>query len=214
MGMEYSFLSRGQTIRAEYSDFYETLHMLNLCYSPFEFVRFTVGFGADKYKVVEEKKSVFNGNYGFSPGFKLNLFSPQIAGKVIRFTSQFEFLYINSYDQFDNNYKSILFNPGGGIIIHIGPHVDVETGGKAHYIKGWEKYRGKGGVNKFSNDYKMRGYLTLSLCSLTGSYFCFNMDMSPEVSSGSEKRINEAAIGFSIGTQFRAKSKKRIKMIY
>ncbi|MGD9201936.1 MAG: hypothetical protein PVI26_10260, partial [Chitinispirillia bacterium] len=120
MGMEYSFLSRGQTIRAEYSDFYETLHMLNLCYSPFEFVRFTVGFGADKYKVVEEKKSVFNGNYGFSPGFKLNLFSPQIAGKVIRFTSQFEFLYINSYDQFDNNYKSILFNPGGGIIIHIG----------------------------------------------------------------------------------------------
>ena len=209
MGIEYSYLSRGQIIKDGYSDSYETLHMLNFCYSPFEFLRITFGIGIDKYNIVEQGQTKFNGNYGFSPGFKVTLFTPRIANKIIRFTSQLECITINSDDNYDNYYKGILVNPCGGLILHLGPYVDIETGVKVHYVKGWGKYTENAKVKRFSNDHKVRSYVNLSLCSLTGSYLSLNIDMSPEVSSESNKRLNEATVGFSIGIHFRAKNEKK-----
>ena len=200
LGIEYSAAYRGQLITEQEVNGLERMHILKIHYSPFEFVQFYLGGGADRFEVEYPAKNIhFDGNYGFSPALGLTLNSPALVREILRASLNFDMLYLNSEDDRDYKYSGAILDPSLGVIIHAGRLIDIEAGVKGHFIAGTMQQPGSDAEFDFSNSENIRGYSNFTLCSPNGAFAQVNFDVSPKAEKELEDGPVEMTLGFSIG---------------
>jgi hypothetical protein len=201
LGLEYSGTFRGQMITEQNVLSYESIQLMSLYFAPVEYVQISLALGADKFETDEFGGRQFVGNYGFSPGAGLSLFTPGFVENILRVTGSFNFLYLNSKDDAGYRYSGPVLNPSLGLMIHPTGILDIEAGVMGHFIVGTMEYSKDDLSSDFSNDQIVRGYLSLSLISPNGVWATLSATASPEAGKdwdGATRPV-EASVGLSIG---------------
>ncbi len=206
---EYSNGWRGQSITEADVPSHENFQLWTLHYAPAEYIQFSLGIGMTNFEVDEYNEVFFEGNYGFSFSAGGYVNTPAFAKKVIRFTAGVDFLFLNSTDDYDYKYSGAVVDPHLGIIFQAGPFVDIEAGGKGHFILGEMSDPVNKTTGSFSNRDIIRAYGMVTLASSIGPYAKFIFDFSPEITTVWEDGPAEASIGFAVG--FLIKRTKKIK---
>lgn len=214
LGIDYHFLTRDYVLENDDNTKHsrEVIHLLHFHYAPIEYLRFALGIGLDRLKISSLNGSIFRGNYGFSPALRLAAFSPMMARESIRITGSATMLYINCKNHLNTRYQGLAGNAGGGLLFHIGPYVNLESGAKASIIFGKDNKE-----ENFSNSNKVRGYINTTLISSKGSFLTFHFDLSPEISGKWDKMPGETSLGLTLGILWQTaklKKKREIKNQY
>jgi len=199
IGIECQSIWRGQTITEAEVASHEQFWHLAANYSPFEYLQFNFGIGAERFRVDTHDSRTFKGNYGlsFSGGAHAN--TPAFLKQILRITAGCDLVYINSEDDYSYKYSGPTLNPNAGLVIYAGPFVEIEAGSKGHIILGKMTELKKNETHDFSNNETIRGYLNFCVCSPSGAYAKFHFDASPLIQEDWKNGPYEAGIGFSVG---------------
>jgi hypothetical protein len=206
LGLEYSFLARGQFITDAAIGSHEISQHAMLYYSPTQIVQLGLGGGVERLRVDEYQNTQFKGAFGFSPCAGVWLNTPAFFEKVMRITAGFTYMYLNSVDG-DYRYSGPILNPSGGLLFHAGRFLDIEAGVKGHFLVGAMENDNAGSSSSFSNKQNLRIYSSFTLCAPNGAYAGLYFDASPDITENWKYGPSEAALGFSIGTMLWPHSK-------
>lgn len=218
IGIEFVSMWRGQTITEASVPSHDQFWQAALNYSPFEYLQFLVGIGAQRFKVDPYGTATFNGNYSFA--FSVGAYgnTPAFVNKIFRVTAGCDLVYLNCKDDYDYKYSGPIVDPLAGIIICAGRYVEFEAGAKGHFIIGEMENPRTGSESDFSNNEYVKGYLDVTATSPSGIYATFHFDASPEIKADWDDGPYEAGIGFTVGVILRDKrppeKKKKEKSKY
>jgi hypothetical protein len=203
--VEYNATLRGQYIPDQFfSDreiaSYENIQMLYLNYSPVQYISLSVGAGAEQFSAMSYSNMDFHGQFGFSPGGKIALYSPDFINRLFRVTGGTDALYIHSQNSDKTVYSAITAAPYLGVICSASETFDVTAGVRGNLISAKIENPSAGLTCNFSNTNKVQGYCSILLHSLDeGVYFSLDVGASPKVSNKWIGAPLEASVGASIG---------------
>lgn len=199
LGLQYGLAFRGQNITEAIVPSHETIHTLNLAYTPIPFVSLQAGIGLDAFDVETRNAIGFQGDYGISPVFGFVLATPYFAMDYLKATGGARFLYLNSEDEKGYRYSAFVSNPFMGLVFSPSGYFDLEAGVRGHLVEG--TMNGPGNVEQpFANDDIGRGYITATVKSpADGAFLSLDVDMSPSVDSDWSRGPSEAQVGVSFG---------------
>lgn len=208
LAIEYCGALRGQRITEAGIKSHERIQLCNFAFAPVEYVQFSIGFGAERFRVDEYNSTKFNGKYGFIPSAIVSLNSPAFLQNILRVTANFDFIYLNSKDDYHYKYSGPILNPSAGIMIYAGKYVDIEIGARGHFIAGTMENTQNKVESPFSNSENVKGYLALTLTAPNGAYCQMNFDASPEASKNLRGGPDELMMGFCVGFMLTPKKPK------
>jgi hypothetical protein len=203
--VEYSTALRGQYIPDQFFPnreiaSYENIQMLYLNYSPAQYMSLSVGVGAEKFSAMSYSNMDFHGEFGFSPGGKIALYSPDFVNRLFRVTGGADALYIHSQNGDKTVYSAITAAPYLGVICSALETFDVTAGVRGNLISGKIENPSAGLTSNFTNTNKIQGYCSILLHSLDeGVYFSLDAGASPKVSNKWIGAPLEAFVSASIG---------------
>jgi hypothetical protein len=200
LGLGYSFALRGQDITEARVSGNEVVHLVNLGYSPLPYLSLQVGVGLNRFSVEPHLQTRFRGEYGFTPSFGLNLYSPYFA-EALRGTMGATGQAINSEDDRGYRYAAFVTNPYLGLVVSPTVLVDVTAGARLHFVDGVMKApRSSGREKPFANDNIGRGYLAVTLKTpFERAFLHLDFDFSPQFDSDWSDGPRESSVSLSMG---------------
>lgn len=210
IGIDYTGLWRGETITKSTVPAHENTHHIGLCYSPAKYVAFSLGLGIANYTVDTVGLTQFKGTPGLSPSFGLDGYTPMI-GNFLRMAVHAKGYYLNC----ENKSKSHLYSgpfvtPSAGAVFSAAEKLDLEAGARGLLILGEMSRAGESTASYFSNNERVRGYLTVILHSpYEGAYCVLDFDASPSIQSDLSNGPFESSISLMLG--FILRTDKRFK---
>ncbi|MBW8888360.1 MAG: hypothetical protein JF616_11450 [Fibrobacteres bacterium] len=208
LGLQYGFALRGQDITSQDVPSHETLHTLNLGYSPLPYLGLEAGIGADEFSVDRHNGARFSGGYGLTPVFGATLATPSLLD-LLRVAGGARFLYLDSEDNRGYAYSGWVSSPFLSVILSPSAYFDLEAGARGHLISG--DMQGPNGVTQtFSNRETVRGFVSFTLKSPSDfAFLTFDADFSTAADPDWSNGPREASIGISFGTLLGWKAKSQ-----
>jgi hypothetical protein len=207
IAVDYTGLWRGETITEGEIAAHENAHHLDLRYAPVPYVAFSLGFGIAGYTVDTVRLTQFKGVPGPSLSFGLDLYSPRFFD-ILRVTCSAKgyYLYTRNKNK-DYLYSGPFVTPGLGLNVTLAEKLDLEAGGRGVLIFGEMSRSSDPSALYFSNNNKVRGYLTLVLHSpYEGAYCVLDLDASPAAAMDWGNGLFESSISLSLGFILRTKN--------
>jgi hypothetical protein len=204
LGIDYSGLWRGEVITQNEASAHERVQLLNFRYAPLPYLMVSLGFGVADYSTDTYNQTQFTGDFGFSPAFGLDCFSPFFLDKKLRITAGAKGYYLSSESADKSiSYSGTFVHPGVGVIFSPTDQIDIEAGGRGLLIFGTIKGPGDA-TGDFSAKNTGRGYLSILLhMPSEGAYCAIDFDASPDVSSDITTDWShgpaEASVGITVG---------------
>lgn len=212
IGIDYSGMWRGEKITSANVPGHESVHLVNIRYSPGPCFLFSVGFGGAAFTVDTCRQSQFKGTFNFSPSLGVNLYTPYFVRHALRVTAgvKANYLYTRDTDK-SYLYSGPFVTPGAGVIVSLGEFIDLEAGARGDFIFG-RMQKGNNSPVNFSNKEQMRAYFTAMLHTPSeGAYLLIDFDASPEVNMDWSNGPAESSIGISLGLILRQEKDKIAK---
>ncbi|MGA2507147.1 MAG: hypothetical protein ABSF80_06705 [Chitinispirillaceae bacterium] len=209
LGIDYSGMWRGERITSANVPGHESVHLINVRYSPNPYCLFSIGFGGANFRVDTSRQVQFKGTFNFSPSVGANFYTPFFARHVLRLTAgvKANYLYTRDADK-SYLYSGPFVTPGAGIVVSLGEFIDLEAGARGDFIFG-RMQKGSDSPAGFSNKERARAYFTAMLHTPSeGAYLLVDFDASPKVSMDWANGPAESSIGISVGLILRQEKDK------
>jgi hypothetical protein len=210
IGIDYTGLWRGETITERTVPAHENTHHIGICYSPVKYAAFSLGLGIANYTVDTVGLTQFKGTPGISPSFGLSLYTPMI-GTILKFAAHARGYYLYCENKSGSHqYSGPFLSPSVGPVFSITDKLDIEAGARGLLIFGEMSRSGESTASYFSNNDRVRGYLSVILHSpFEGAYCVLDFDASPSTEMDWENGPFESSISLKLG--FILRTDKRFK---
>jgi hypothetical protein len=200
IAVDYSGVWRGAEITTLKVPAHESVHLVNVRYSPLPYVVLSAGLGAANYSVDTCQQRQFKGGFNFSPSLGAAFFTPPLANNIVRLTAgaKAHYLYTTNLEE-SFVYSGPVVVPNAGIRVSLGQFVDLEAGARGLLIMGTMQEGDMKG-RSFSNVEQKRGYLSVTLHTPSeGAYLSFDLDASPGIDMDWTGGPAESSIGVTVG---------------
>ncbi|MBN1308820.1 MAG: hypothetical protein JXA18_12930 [Chitinispirillaceae bacterium] len=204
LGIEYQGMIAGQTItRASVHSLFRP-HYLTVRYAPLPYLLVSAGAGSAKFSIAEYDSTRFDGNRGISAAIGLHGFTPRLIDFLMITAGTHGYLLNSTQD--DYRYIAAVADPVAGVRCLIGDMLDIEAGAKGHIIYGRMNGPAVTDPLTFSNNNRIRGYLSMTLHSFSGgAYMSLSMDLSPYAEPDWSDGPYEASLSLRIGALIRTR---------
>lgn len=204
LGIEYKGMVAGQTItRATVHSFFKP-HYLMVRYAPLPYLLISAGAGATKFSTAEYDSTRFDGTRGVSAAIGVHGFSPRLIDFLMITAGTHAYLLNSKQD--DYHYTAAVADPIAGIRFLIGDMLDIEAGAKGHILYGRMNGPASKSPLNFSNNNRVRGYLSTTLHSFPGgAYMTLSLDLSPQAKSDWSDGPHEASLSLQVGALIRTR---------